>query len=159
MFVLTGTVELGQGAHTALSQIVAEELAIPIERVVVTQVDTDFAPYDSGTYASSGTVVMGPVYNELPRRSSRSFSSGLEAAARTAREANPENGKVHNHKGESVSYQDVMSKHLGSKAMNISRGAKGSDIVGQGMYQDKKSKRALLDLRPLFGRSAGGPRR
>src|ERR1044071_7806185 len=43
-----------------------------------------------------------------------------------------------------------MTTHLGSKAMNISRGAKGSDIVGRGMYQDKKSKRALLGSPTTF---------
>jgi CO/xanthine dehydrogenase Mo-binding subunit len=43
-----------------------------------------------------------------------------------------------------------MSKQLGSKAMNISRGAKGSDIVGRGTYQDKKSKRALLGSPTTF---------
>ena len=59
VLVLTGTVELGQGAHTLLSQVAAEELDITLDSVLVTQVDTDFAPYDSGTYASSSTVVMG----------------------------------------------------------------------------------------------------
>ena len=151
VFILTGTVELGQGAHTALSQIVAEELAIPVERVVVTQVDTDFAPYDSGTYASSGTVVMGLCV----QRAAQAVKSQLLRAASKPLHERPEkltlaDGKVHNPEGESVSYQDVMSKHLGSKAMNISRGAKGSDIVGRGMYQDKKSKRALLGSPTTF---------
>src|SRR5918994_4705327 len=57
--LLTGTVEVGQGARTALSQIVAEELSVPFDRVTVAQLDTDVTPYDVNTNASSSTVVMG----------------------------------------------------------------------------------------------------
>ena len=32
IILLTGTVEIGQGARTALSQIVAEELAVPLSQ-------------------------------------------------------------------------------------------------------------------------------
>ena len=31
--LLTGTVELGQGARTALSQVVAEEMGLPLEQI------------------------------------------------------------------------------------------------------------------------------
>jgi len=57
--LLTGTVEVGQGARTALSQVVAEELGIPYDAVTVAQLDTDVTPYDVNTNASSSTVVMG----------------------------------------------------------------------------------------------------
>ena len=57
--LLTGTVEVGQGARTALSQVVAEELAIPYDAVTVALLDTDVTPYDVNTNASSSTVVMG----------------------------------------------------------------------------------------------------
>ena len=59
--LLTGTVEVGQGARTALSQVVAEELGIPFDAVTVAQLDTDVTPYDVNTNASSSTVVMGLV--------------------------------------------------------------------------------------------------
>ena len=58
-FCLTGTVEVGQGARTALSQVVAEELSIPLEQITVAQLDTDVTPYDISTSASSSMVVMG----------------------------------------------------------------------------------------------------
>ena len=57
--LLTGTVEVGQGARTALSQVVAEELAIPFDAVTVAQLDTEITPYDVNTNASSSMVVMG----------------------------------------------------------------------------------------------------
>ena len=57
--LLTGTVEVGQGARTALSQVVAEELDVSFGRITVAQLDTDVTPYDVNTNASSSTVVMG----------------------------------------------------------------------------------------------------
>src|SRR6185503_7862467 len=39
--LLTGTVEVGQGARTALSQVAAEELGIAYDAVTVAQLDTD----------------------------------------------------------------------------------------------------------------------
>jgi len=54
-----GTVELGQGAHTALVQVVAEVLDVPATTIRYVPVDTRVAPFDQGTYASSSTVVMG----------------------------------------------------------------------------------------------------
>src|ERR1041385_3613555 len=57
--LLTGTVEVGQGARTALSQVVAEELGVAFDSITVAQLDTDVTPYDVNTNASSSTVVMG----------------------------------------------------------------------------------------------------
>jgi CO/xanthine dehydrogenase Mo-binding subunit len=53
------TVEIGQGARSVLCQVVAEILAVPVDRVRTSAVDTDHAPFDQGTNASSGIVVMG----------------------------------------------------------------------------------------------------
>lgn len=54
-----GTVEIGQGARTALSQVVAEILGAPLERVEYLPIDTRYTPFDQGTNASSGISVMG----------------------------------------------------------------------------------------------------
>src|ERR1700754_4137417 len=54
-----GTVELGQGAHTALVQVLAEVLEVPVDTIRYRPVDTRAVPFDQGTYASSSTVVMG----------------------------------------------------------------------------------------------------
>ncbi len=59
IFLQCGTVEIGQGAHTALSQVVAEVLGTRVERVSYAPINTDFTPFDQGTNASSGVVVMG----------------------------------------------------------------------------------------------------
>jgi xanthine dehydrogenase molybdenum-binding subunit len=57
--LLTGTAGLGTGAHTALSQIVAEELGVPFEDISVVQGDTDIVPWDIGAFASHTTYMGG----------------------------------------------------------------------------------------------------
>lgn len=61
------TVELGQGASTALRQVVAEVLAIPVENVQAAPVDTAAVPFDQGTYASSSSTVMGRAVADAAR--------------------------------------------------------------------------------------------
>jgi CO/xanthine dehydrogenase Mo-binding subunit len=57
--VLVGTTEVGQGARTVFTQIAAEELGLPLERVVVQGADTRFTPYDRSTGASRSTTLAG----------------------------------------------------------------------------------------------------
>ncbi|MGZ8521287.1 MAG: xanthine dehydrogenase family protein molybdopterin-binding subunit [Candidatus Binatia bacterium] len=57
--LLTSTSDMGQGAQTALAQIVADELALPFERVTVTFPDSDITPYDKSTSSSRATFHMG----------------------------------------------------------------------------------------------------
>ena len=57
--LLTSTADMGQGAQTALAQIVADELALPFERVTVTFPDSDITPYDKSTSSSRATFHMG----------------------------------------------------------------------------------------------------
>ena len=70
--VFTGKVEVGQNIRTSLSQIVAEELHIPISSIKMIMGDTDLVPYDAGTFGSRTTPQMG---------------SQLRKAAATARQA------------------------------------------------------------------------
>ena len=57
--VLTSSVEMGQGAKTVLAQIAAEEAGLPLERVSVSEPDTDTTPYDQQTTSSRTTFSMG----------------------------------------------------------------------------------------------------
>jgi isoquinoline 1-oxidoreductase len=58
--VYTGKVEVGQNIRTSLSQIVAEELHVPMPRIEMIMGDTDITPYDRGTFGSRTTPTMGP---------------------------------------------------------------------------------------------------
>jgi CO/xanthine dehydrogenase Mo-binding subunit len=57
--IRTSCPEVGQGAHTILSQIAAEEFAIPLKDIRVTMGDTDITPYDLGAASSRETYHMG----------------------------------------------------------------------------------------------------
>src|ERR671918_1375396 len=57
--VLAGTVEIGQGCNTILSQVAAEELKVPMAKVHMHPLDTDVIPYDASTTSSRSTYHMG----------------------------------------------------------------------------------------------------
>ncbi len=54
-----GVASHGQGLETALAQVVADELEVPLEDVRVRFGDTAFTPYGTGSYASRGAVLGG----------------------------------------------------------------------------------------------------
>jgi putative selenate reductase molybdopterin-binding subunit len=54
-----GATDIGQGSDTVLAQMCAEELGIPVAKVLVLSSDTDLTPFDVGAYASSTTYVSG----------------------------------------------------------------------------------------------------
>ncbi|MGB7098173.1 MAG: xanthine dehydrogenase family protein molybdopterin-binding subunit [Xanthobacteraceae bacterium] len=57
--VVSGAAPQGQGSATALAQIVADELDVPLERVSVGFGDTARIPFGVGTYASRNAVMAG----------------------------------------------------------------------------------------------------
>lgn len=54
-----GGTEMGQGLHTKIGQIVANEFGLPLEHIEVTSTRTDKVPNTSPTAASSGTDLNG----------------------------------------------------------------------------------------------------
>jgi len=62
--VLTGALDVGQGAETVLCQIVAEELGVPMEDIKIIAGDTDTTPQDIGSWISGLTYVTGNAARE-----------------------------------------------------------------------------------------------
>jgi nicotinate dehydrogenase subunit B len=56
--VFTGKVEVGQNIRTSLTQAVAEELHVAVDRIQMVMGDTQLTPYDRGTFGSLSTPVM-----------------------------------------------------------------------------------------------------
>lgn len=76
--LLVGATDLGTGSDTILAQIAAQELDVPVDRVLVYSSDTDFTPFDTGAYASSTTYVSG---NAVLRAASEVRAQILDVAA------------------------------------------------------------------------------
>lgn len=84
--LLTGTAGLGTGAHTALAQIVAEELGLKFEDVSVVHGDTDVVPWDIGAFASHTTYMGGraaqmaaaDVKKQMLRRAAEQLDARIE---------------------------------------------------------------------------------
>ncbi len=57
--LLTGALDIGQGAETILAQIVAEELGTGLDSIHVTAGDTEVTPVDIGSWISGLTLVTG----------------------------------------------------------------------------------------------------
>jgi CO/xanthine dehydrogenase Mo-binding subunit len=140
--LLTGTVEIGQGARTALSQIVAEELGVPLSRITVAQLDTDVTPYDVNTNASSSTVVMGLSVQRAAQDLKRQLlRHGAKALRATPGGLALKDGSIEDPKGQKISFEDLMHKIFLSKA---------GEMVGRGAYQDIKTKKAALGSPTTF---------
>jgi aerobic carbon-monoxide dehydrogenase large subunit len=82
---LVGVTDQGQGTPLALAQIIADELGIGVEDVVVLSGDTARGPYGGGTWASRGTPIGGAATllgaRALAERIRRAAATLLEAAA------------------------------------------------------------------------------
>ena len=57
--LLVSSTEMGQGVRTVLSQLVSQEIALPIDRIRVPGGDTWMTPYDRSTGASRSTTIAG----------------------------------------------------------------------------------------------------
>jgi len=79
----TGAVDIGQGSDTALTQICAEALKVPMERVRLASPDTDGSPYNWGTTASRVTYTTGRAVvaaaHEVEKQIKQHASEMLEA--------------------------------------------------------------------------------
>lgn len=140
--LLTGTVEIGQGPRTALSQVVSEELAVPLDQISVAQLDTDVTPYDISTSASSSMVVMGTAVLRAAQDARKQL---LQCASKVLKEK-AENLRLHNGQimlGErpALSYSKVIVDYFGSKA---------GEIIGKGLYKDKRNPKAVLGSTTTF---------
>ncbi|HEY6493728.1 MAG TPA: xanthine dehydrogenase family protein molybdopterin-binding subunit [Trebonia sp.] len=80
VYLAAGLTEMGQGGHSALSQIAADVLSVDPARVRYVAVDTDHSPFDSGTNSSSGIAVTGRAVQDAAERVHRQV---LEFAAQS----------------------------------------------------------------------------
>ena len=132
----SGKVDLGTGVRTALTQIVAEELDVPMSRVTLVTGDTDLTP-DQGTTWGSLTIQVGGV--QLRNAASTAKAALLEEAAKRLG-AKPEELKaadgVITGNGKRVSYGELIGGKSFSLKLDPQKPAKFKDpkdytIVGK----------------------------
>jgi CO/xanthine dehydrogenase Mo-binding subunit len=123
--VLTSSVEMGQGLKTALAQIAASEIALPVGRVRISEPDTAFTPFDLMTAASRATFCMGTAI----RKAVTDIKEQLLDIAATHLEAAKDDlvlqdGKVmvRGVAGKSLSYVDAI------------RLSKANNLLGHGIF-------------------------
>ncbi len=88
--LFTGATGLGTGAHTALAQVVAEEIGVRFEDVSVVHGDTDVVPWDIGAFASHTTYMGG----RAAQMAAAEVKKQVLAIAAEALEASPEDLEV-----------------------------------------------------------------
>jgi CO/xanthine dehydrogenase Mo-binding subunit len=76
--LITSALDMGQGAHTAMAQIAAEELGVRLGDINVMSHDTDLTPYDLGSWGSRASYMDGNAVLAAAKDAKRAL---VEAAA------------------------------------------------------------------------------
>ena len=145
--LLTGALDIGQGAETILCQIVAEELGVSIEDIKVVAADTETTPIDIGAWISGGAYVSG---NAVKIAASDARRQLFEVAAEEL-EANPQDliAKkreifVRGSSGRSISFTQAVAASIAKR--------RGNPIMGQGHYRTMKDVPTHPSLATTKGR-------
>lgn len=104
--VFTGKVEVGQNIRTSLTQVVAEELSVPVDAIEMTMGDTLLTPYDRGTYGSLTTPTMAPKLRKAAASLREALADMAAAEWKTDKQSvKVKDGKaVHASSGKTLSY-------------------------------------------------------
>jgi CO/xanthine dehydrogenase Mo-binding subunit len=134
MTILCSLVEVGQGLHTVLAQIAAEELGIAPELVAVVSPDTRYGPYDWSSGASRGTTIMGTAVQRAVRDIKEQLRAlAAESAGVAVDEVTVADGRVHV-AGQSLDPGAVIRQWWGRPA---------GEVIGRGYVRN-------LGLSPAF---------
>lgn len=108
--IYSGKVDLGTDVRTALMQIAAEELDLPLERVQVVQGDTLLTP-DQGATTSSISISRGGV--EIRRAAATARAALIAEAAKLfatpVAQLSTQAGAVHGPDGRQITYERIVS--------------------------------------------------
>ncbi|HBY92955.1 MAG TPA: nicotinate dehydrogenase medium molybdopterin subunit [Chloroflexi bacterium] len=121
--VLVSSTEMGQGVRTVFSQIAAEEMGMPVERIRVPGGDTQITPYDRSTGASRSTTLAGKAVQRAAcevREQLLAIASGIWDVPAEAIELR--DGGVW-HGGESLPFTQLIRRHFGMV---------GGELIGRG---------------------------
>jgi 4-hydroxybenzoyl-CoA reductase alpha subunit len=145
--LITGALDIGQGAETILSQIVAEELGVSMEDIHVVAADTETTPVDIGSWISGGAYVSG---NAVKMAASDARRQLFDVAAQEL-EAHPDEMIAKNREisvkdspGRSISFAQAVAASIAKR--------RGNPIIGQGHYRTMKDVATHPSLATTKGR-------
>jgi CO/xanthine dehydrogenase Mo-binding subunit len=144
--ILSGEGECGQGAHTAMCQIAAEELGVPVEDVEISRADTDLTTFCLGAFASRLTYVSGnAVKNAATNVKQQLFEQAAEMLEANPQDLMSRDGKifVKGAEGKSVTVGDAARARLFRH--------NGAPIVGSGSFDAD----SVLPDSTRFGNESG----
>ncbi|MCH7494800.1 MAG: molybdopterin-dependent oxidoreductase [Candidatus Marinimicrobia bacterium] len=106
--LLCGATDIGTGSDTALAQIAAETLTVPVENILVYTSDTDMTPFDTGAYASSTTYISGgAVLNAAQEVKDQILGVASEMLDADRATLICADGKVSTPEGKTVTYEQI----------------------------------------------------
>ena len=123
--VITSAVEHGQGAHTVLAQIAAEELSVPLDRVRCVMPDTSVTPFDRSSTSSRTTFHVGLVVKEAAadvRRQLLDMAGAVIEAHPSDLEIRDGAVTVRGAPDRGLSYGQVISKFYGGPGTVLGKG-------------------------------------
>ncbi len=145
--LITGALDLGQGPETILSQIVAEELGVPMEDIQVLAADTETTTQDIGSWISGLTYVTG---NAAKRAAENAMKKLLEVAAQELDaevadlEARNKEIYVKRAPERRITYADVIAASIAKRD--------GDTIIGEGHFRTVKDVPTHPSLATAKGR-------
>ncbi len=144
--ILSGEGECGQGAHTAMCQIAAEELGVRVEDVEISRADTDLTTFCLGAFASRLTYVSGnAVKNAAANVKQQLFEQAAEMLEANPQDLMSRDGKifVKGAEGKALTVSDVARARLFRH--------NGAPIVGSGSFDAD----SVLPDSTRFGNESG----
>jgi xanthine dehydrogenase molybdenum-binding subunit len=128
--LITSALEMGQGAHTAMAQIAAEELAVPLSQINVISNDTDLTPYDLGSWGSRATFMNGNAVLDAARNTKKE----IVAVACEMMEAKPEDIVIEEGR---IFAKGSPNKYSFAELADYACNRRGMPISGKGRFMDK----------------------
>ena len=147
VLLITGAVDMGQGAETVLSQIVAEEMSVPVEDIQVYAADTETTCVDIGSWISGLTWVTG---NAAKKAAENAMKKLFQVAAEEL-DTDPSELVVRNKEifvkrapDRKISYKEAIAASIAKK--------RGDSIIGEGHFRTMKDEPTHPSLATTKGR-------
>lgn len=146
--VVSGEFEWGQGSRTVLSQIAAEELGVPLDEVLFSELDTSTVPYALGPYGGGPVTMRGGNAVRLAAIEARRQLLGVAAGMLSA---SPEDLELRD--------QKVVVKNEPDRAVSLAEAGHyakfilAEEIIGRGHFEPATVSR---DLKTYYGNYSSG---